>query len=133
MDNSLACFYSCIEHLLLQELENWNFPAILLHWFFPPYFSLVFPAIFLPYFSGVLEVSGEDTKYKMLMRGNEHPWYENIKITCKECDNQFWLGQFMKHIILNHKMPIKVSTLFIIFKNVSSSTSHKKKLGNCEI
>ena len=80
------------------------FPAVFLHYFFPPYLNIIF--------SGVLEVSGEDTKYKMLMRGNEHPWYENIKITCKECDNQFWLGQFMKHIILNHKMPIKVSGLF---------------------
>ena len=80
------------------------FPAIFFHNFFPLYFYVIF--------SGVLEVSGEDTKYKMLMRGNEHPWYENIKITCKECDNQFWLGQFMKHIILNHKMPIKVSGLF---------------------
>ena len=63
-------------------------------------------------------MSGEDTKYKMLMRGNEHPWYENIKITCKECDNQFWLGQFMKHIILNHKMPIKVSGLFMLYSSM---------------
>ena len=47
-------------------------------------------------------------QYKMLMRGHENPWYEATKITCRECDNQFWLGQFMKHIILNHKMPIKV-------------------------
>jgi len=39
---------------------------------------------------------------------SETPWYEYIKITCRECRNSFWLGQFMKHIILTHKLPIKV-------------------------
>ena len=41
----------------------------------------------------------------------ENPWYEVIKITCEECKNSFWLGQFMKHIILTHKLPIKTYKL----------------------
>jgi predicted transcriptional regulator len=36
------------------------------------------------------------------------PWYESVKIRCQECNNELWLGAFMKHIILTHKLPIKV-------------------------
>jgi hypothetical protein len=35
------------------------------------------------------------------------PWYEAVKIKCEECHNELWLGAFMKHIILTHKLPIK--------------------------
>jgi hypothetical protein len=35
------------------------------------------------------------------------PWYEAVKIRCEECHNELWLGAFMKHIILTHKLPIK--------------------------
>ena len=30
-----------------------------------------------------ISVGSEDTKYKMLMRGHESPWYESVKITCR--------------------------------------------------
>lgn len=45
----------------------------------------------------------------VLHRGSpETPWFESIKMKCKECDVYFWLGAFMKHIIQAHRLPIKV-------------------------
>ena len=44
------------------------------------YFNLFFKGVTV---ESNISVGSEDTKYKMLMRGHENPWYESVKITCR--------------------------------------------------